>query len=91
MTPAWRSDRRGRRTGAHDTGAYVGMPRARKAVKAWQALFIMAPLAWLEATMASHRVEHTVAGAAPQSRRPAHSLAVLRTPFGVPGDHVAIA
>lgn len=47
--------------GAHYTGACMGMPHALKAVKAWQALLIMAPLAWLGATVASHGVEHTVA------------------------------
>ncbi|MHB1931212.1 MAG: inorganic phosphate transporter [Acidimicrobiales bacterium] len=47
--------------GAHYTGACMGMPHALKAVKAWQALLLMAPLAWLGATVASHGVEHTVA------------------------------
>jgi PiT family inorganic phosphate transporter len=47
--------------GAHYTGACMGMPHALRALSAWQALVIMAPLAWLGATLASHGVEHTVA------------------------------
>jgi PiT family inorganic phosphate transporter len=47
--------------GAHYTGACMGMPHALRAVKAWQALLIMAPCVWLGATVASHAVEHTVA------------------------------
>ncbi|MGH7920766.1 MAG: inorganic phosphate transporter, partial [Candidatus Dormibacteraceae bacterium] len=47
--------------GAHYTGACMGMPHALRAVTAWQALVIMAPLAWLGAAVASHAVEHTVA------------------------------
>jgi PiT family inorganic phosphate transporter len=47
--------------GAHYTGACMGMPHALGAIKAWQALVVMAPLAWLGAAVASHAVEHTVA------------------------------
>jgi PiT family inorganic phosphate transporter len=47
--------------GAHYTGACMGMPHALRAVTAWQALWIMAPLALLGAALASHGVEHTVA------------------------------
>lgn len=47
--------------GAHYTGACMGMPRALGAVRPWQALAIMAPLAWAGATLASRGVEHTVA------------------------------
>ncbi|MGH3183981.1 MAG: inorganic phosphate transporter, partial [Streptosporangiaceae bacterium] len=47
--------------GAHYTGACMGMPHALRAVSAWQALVIMAPLALLGAALASHGVEHTVA------------------------------
>ena len=47
--------------GAHYTGACMGMPHALRAVSARTALLIMAPLALLGATFASHRVEHTVA------------------------------
>ena len=46
--------------GAHYTGACMGMPHALRAVSAWRALLIMAPLTLLGATFASHRVEHTV-------------------------------
>ncbi len=46
--------------GAHYTGACMGMPHALRAVSARTALVIMAPLALLGATFASHRVEHTV-------------------------------
>lgn len=47
--------------GAHYTGACMGMPHALRAIKAWQALVVMAPSAWLGATFASHAVERTVA------------------------------
>jgi len=47
--------------GAHYTGACMGMPHALRAVNTWQALILMAPLAWLGAALASHGVEHTVA------------------------------
>ena len=46
--------------GAHYTGACMGMPHALGAVSAWQALWIMAPLAFVGAALASHGVEHTV-------------------------------
>jgi PiT family inorganic phosphate transporter len=46
--------------GAHYTGACMGMPHALGAVTAWQALAIMAPLAFAGAALASHGVEHTV-------------------------------
>ncbi len=46
--------------GAHYTGACMGMPHALRAVTAWQALTIMAPLTLLGAAFASHAVEHTV-------------------------------
>lgn len=47
--------------GAHYTGACMGMPHALRALTRWQALVVMAPLAFLGATFASHAVEHTVA------------------------------
>lgn len=47
--------------GAHYTGACMGMPHALGALTRRQALFVMAPLALLGATVASHAVEHTVA------------------------------
>jgi PiT family inorganic phosphate transporter len=46
--------------GAHYTGACMGMPHALRAVSAWRALAIMAPLTLIGATFASHKVEHTV-------------------------------
>src|SRR5207237_6072089 len=46
--------------GAHYTGAVMGMPHALRAIGAWQALLLMAPLAFLGATLASHAVETRV-------------------------------
>lgn len=46
--------------GAHYTGACMGMPHALRAITAWWALALMAPLTLLGATFASHKVEHTV-------------------------------
>jgi PiT family inorganic phosphate transporter len=46
--------------GAHYTGAVMGMPHALRAIGAWQALLLMAPLALLGATFASHAVEQRV-------------------------------
>src|SRR6266700_6869805 len=46
--------------GAHYTGAVMGMPHALRAIGAWQALLLMAPLAFLGATFASHAVEQRV-------------------------------
>ncbi|MGT2464226.1 inorganic phosphate transporter [Sinomonas atrocyanea] len=46
--------------GAHYTGACMGMPHALRAVTAWQALAIMAPLTFVGAALASHGVAHTV-------------------------------
>jgi PiT family inorganic phosphate transporter len=46
--------------GAHYTGAVMGMPHALRAIGAWQALLLMAPLAFLGATFASHAVETRV-------------------------------
>jgi PiT family inorganic phosphate transporter len=46
--------------GAHYTGACMGMPHALGAVSARTALIVMAPLALLGATFASHEVERTV-------------------------------
>src|SRR4051812_50092311 len=43
--------------GAHYTGAVMGMPHALRAIGAWHALLLMAPLAFLGATFASHAVE----------------------------------
>src|SRR5579862_9986276 len=38
----------------------MGMPHALRAIGAWQALLLMAPLAFLGATFASHAVEKRV-------------------------------
>jgi PiT family inorganic phosphate transporter len=46
--------------GAHYTGAVMGMPHALRAIGAWPALLLMAPLAFLGATFASHAVEERV-------------------------------
>ncbi|HJQ73625.1 MAG TPA: inorganic phosphate transporter [Gaiellaceae bacterium] len=46
--------------GAHYTGAVMGMPHALRAIGAWQALLLMAPLALIGATFASHAVEKRV-------------------------------
>jgi inorganic phosphate transporter, PiT family len=46
--------------GAHYTGAVMGMPHALGAIGTWQALLLMAPLAFLGATFASHEVEKRV-------------------------------
>jgi len=46
--------------GAHYTGAVMGMPHALRAIGTWQALLLMAPLAFLGATFASHEVEKRV-------------------------------
>jgi PiT family inorganic phosphate transporter len=46
--------------GAHYTGAVMGMPHALRAIGAWPALLLMAPLAFLGATFASHEVEKRV-------------------------------
>jgi inorganic phosphate transporter, PiT family len=46
--------------GAHYTGAVMGMPHALRAIGSWQALLLMAPLAFLGATFASHAVEKRV-------------------------------
>ena len=46
--------------GAHYTGAVMGMPHALRAIGAWQALLLMAPLAFVGATFASHAVEERV-------------------------------
>jgi PiT family inorganic phosphate transporter len=46
--------------GAHYTGAVMGMPHALRAIGTWPALLLMAPLAFLGATFASHAVEQRV-------------------------------
>src|SRR2546423_15591292 len=51
--------------GAHYTGAVMGMPHALRAIGAWPALLLMAPLAFLGATFASHAVERRAGPGAP--------------------------
>jgi PiT family inorganic phosphate transporter len=46
--------------GAHYTGACMGMPYALRALTAWRALLIMAPLTLIGAAVASHAVADTV-------------------------------
>jgi len=46
--------------GAHYTGACMGMPYAAGAIRPWNALLLMAPLALLGAAFASEHVEATV-------------------------------
>ena len=46
--------------GAHYTGACMGMPYAAGAIRPWQALLLMAPLALVGAALASGAVEATV-------------------------------
>ena len=54
--------------GAHYTGAVMGMPHALRAIGTWQALLLMAPLALLGATFASHAVEQRVGSGLTDSR-----------------------
>ena len=52
--------------GAHYTGAVMGMPHALRAIGAWQALLLMAPLTLIGATFASHAVERRSAPVSPR-------------------------
>ncbi len=54
--------------GAHYTGAVMGMPHALRAIGAWQALLLMAPLTLLGATFASHAVQRRVGSGLTDSR-----------------------
>jgi inorganic phosphate transporter, PiT family len=63
--------------GAHYTGACMGMPHALGAVSAWQALWIMAPLAFAGAALASHGVEHTVGHGLTNGRLTLAALAIV--------------
>jgi inorganic phosphate transporter, PiT family len=70
--------------GAHYTGAVMGMPHALRAIGAWQALILMAPLAFLGAAFASHAVEQRVGSgltAAPLSVR--EQVVVIGVAFAV--------
>src|SRR5881398_1696153 len=64
--------------GAHYTGAVMGMPHALRAIGAWQALLLMAPLAFFGATFASHAVEQRV------------GTGLTRQPLGVNEEVVVI-
>src|SRR5437588_4566266 len=46
----------------------MGMPHALRAIGAWQALLLMAPLAFLGATFASHEVEKRVGSGLTETR-----------------------
>jgi PiT family inorganic phosphate transporter len=70
--------------GAHYTGAVMGMPHALRAIGAWQALLLMAPLALIGATFASHAVEQRVGSGltnSPLSVR--QQVVVIGVAFGV--------
>src|SRR5437763_6425622 len=54
--------------GAHYTGAVMGITHALRAIGAWQALLLMAPLAFLGATFASHGVEKRVGSGLTETR-----------------------
>ncbi len=70
--------------GAHYTGACMGMPRALGAIGTGAALVVMAPLAWLGATLASHAVEHTVAhGLTTSTLGTGAEVLVLAVAFGL--------
>jgi PiT family inorganic phosphate transporter len=70
--------------GAHYTGAVMGMPHALHAIGAWQALLVMAPLALLGATFASHAVERRVGSGLTIGRLSvAEQVAVIGVAFAV--------
>jgi PiT family inorganic phosphate transporter len=63
--------------GAHYTGAVMGMPHALRAIGAWQALLLMAPLALVGATFASHAVEQRVGSGLTEHRLTVSQEAVV--------------
>src|SRR3954449_1967236 len=70
--------------GAHYTGAVMGMPHALRAIGAWPALLLMAPLAFLGATFASHAVERRVGSGLPALPLPVErQVAVIGVAFAV--------
>jgi PiT family inorganic phosphate transporter len=70
--------------GAHYTGAVMGMPHALRAISAWHALFLMAPLAFLGATFASHAVEERVgSGLTDQPLSVSRQVVVIGVAFAV--------
>jgi PiT family inorganic phosphate transporter len=70
--------------GAHYTGAVMGMPHALRAIGAWQALVLMAPLAFVGATFASHEVEKRVGSGLTDGRLSvSQQVAVIGVAFAV--------
>ena len=70
--------------GAHYTGAVMGMPHALRAIGAWPALLLMAPLAFLGATFASHAVERRVgSGLTDQPLSVTQQVVVIGVAFAV--------
>jgi PiT family inorganic phosphate transporter len=70
--------------GAHYTGAVMGMPHALGAIGSWQALLLMAPLAFLGATFASHAVEERVgSGLTEAPLSVGQQVVVIGVAFGV--------
>jgi PiT family inorganic phosphate transporter len=63
--------------GAHYTGAVMGMPHALRAIGAWQALLLMAPLAFLGAALASHEVEKRVGSGLTDGRQSVQQQVVV--------------
>ncbi len=70
--------------GAHYTGAVMGMPHALRAIGAWPALLLMAPLTFLGATFASHEVEKRVGSGLTDARLSVGAqMAVLAVAFAL--------
>jgi inorganic phosphate transporter, PiT family len=70
--------------GAHYTGAVMGMPHALRAIGAWPALLLMAPLTFVGATFASHAVEeHVGSGLTAGTLTVTEQVVVIGTAFAV--------
>ncbi len=70
--------------GAHYTGAVMGMPHALRAIGAWPALLLMAPLTFVGATLASHAVErHVGSGLTAAQLSVSEQVVVIGTAFAV--------
>jgi inorganic phosphate transporter, PiT family len=70
--------------GAHYTGAVMGMPYALRAIGAWQALLLMAPLTLIGATFASHAVERRVGSGLTEGRLSVtQQVVVIGVAFGL--------
>jgi len=70
--------------GAHYTGAVMGMPHALRAIGAWPALLLMAPLTFVGATFASHAVEeHVGSGLTAGRLTVTEQVVVIGTAFAV--------